>query len=215
MYKQSEILSLSFESNNEFLFSFSLESRNSPYCMPINDFSILSIYEISKNIIQIKFTPKYRDCESQYYLIVAKKNDLYNNDSFSDPCYLLKLLNQKSTNSILIKSIFVGNYNLIINTVDISQLNLPENSELIATVINYMTTYDFYKPLEFILKDKKAIEFKLEEVVYFNFDDKTFFKFEYKYESDSPQEIYFSFDSRCDFTLYLLDNNKTKKYDYE
>ena len=91
--------------------------------MPINDFSILSIYEISKNIIQIKFTPKYRDCESQYYLIVAKKNDLYNNDSFSDPCYLLKLLNQKSTNSILIKSIFVGNYNLIINTVDISQLN--------------------------------------------------------------------------------------------
>ena len=77
LYKQSEILSLSFESNNEFLFSFSLESRNSPYCMPINDFSILSIYEISKNIIQIKFTPKYRDCESQYYLIVAKKSMLF------------------------------------------------------------------------------------------------------------------------------------------
>ena len=214
IYK-NEILSLSFESNNEFLFSFYFNNPNTPSCNSNIDFNIMSIYELSRNIIQVKFTPKYQDCESQYYLIIAKKDELNNNESFSDPCYLLKLFSQNSTNSIIIKPIIEEKNNLIITNIDISKLNASENSELIATIINYMNTYDFYKPLEFILKPKNSLGFELEEIVEFNFVDKNFFKFEFKHEDNLPQEIYFSFDSHYNFILYLSDNNKTIKYEYD
>ena len=213
---QDQTLSLSFESSNEFLFSFLLNNGNSlHYCYSNDDLKIMSIYEISKNIVQVKFIPKYQNCESHYYIIIAKKDELNNKDSFSDPCYSLKLLNENKKNSILIKPIFEKNQNLIIDIVDISQLNALDNSELIATIINYKNTFELYQPFEFLLKKKEAKEFKLGEVIEFDFDNNNFFKFEYKQENDLPQEIYFSFDSYYDFTLYLSNNNKTIIYEYD
>ena len=168
-----EILSPSFVSNNEFIFLFSLNELDIPYCYNNKDFSIVSIYGLLKNIIQIKFTSIYKNCESQYYLIIAKTNELYNNESFSVPCYLLKLFNENSTNSILIKPIYENNSKLIVNTVNISQLNAYKNSELIAILIDFKNNYyDYYKPLEFILKQKNIKEFKLEEIVEFDFNEK-------------------------------------------
>ena len=44
---------------------------------------------------------------------------------------------------------------------------------------------------------------------------KSFFKLEYKHESDLPQVIYFGFDSLHSFSLYVSDLSKTMKYEYE
>ena len=211
------LCSFSFESNNEFLFTFNFESE---YRDKNKDYSIISVYGISNNLVQIKISPIYNE-ETQYFLIMSKKDDNNNNETFSDPCYLFKLLDQNLTKSILTKSFYYNQFDLdfFANIVNISQLNASENSELIANIIVlYKGFYDFYKPIEFKLHYKNPYQFQLEDTVKFNPVNNNLFKFEYKQDSELPQYIYFSFDIDNylykDIFIVISDNTKTSIYSH-
>ena len=62
------------------------------------------------------------------------------------------------------------------------------------------------------MERQNPIEFRLGEEVEYNLNDKNFFKFEYLYESDSPQDIYFYFGFKKDLYIYLSDNLKSSIY---
>ena len=128
-----------------------------------------------------------------------------------------QLLYQNSTNSIIINHFYqeIEHYAyLMIATIDISKLNLNDNSTLVATIVNY-NNMEFYKPIEFTIQKLNPIEFKFEEEVEFDNKNRTFFKFEYKHISDKPQEIIFYFDYLYYFSLFFTDDTKTKKLDFE
>ena len=211
---KNEILVHSFNSINEFLFIYNFNDYS--YCNKLYfRYSIQSIIEIRKNILQIKFTPEYENCLSQYYVIIGKKNDINNIESFSDECYLSKILLQNSTDSIVFELIYQRNEIDPIETyVDISKLNVEENSELIVNIISY-NSFNIYKPEEFKLPKKDFKEFKICEDVIFNLKDNQYFKFEYKDETTLPQELYFYFDPIYDFNFFFSDNSNTTIYEID
>ena len=214
LFLRNEILVHSFNSNDEFLFLYSFKDY-SYYRHPFQDFSLISIIEISNNILQIQFFPEYIYCLSQYYIIVAKKNNNYNIESLSERCYLSQLLLQNITDSIIFKLVYPeSDMDIIIANIDISELNAKENSELVATVMNY-NSFNISKPIEFKLQKHNFIEFKIGEEVTFNLKDQNFFKLEYKHESDSPQDIYFYFKTRYDFYVFLSNNEKTTVFKFD
>ena len=95
---QSDTLINSFESNYEFLFIYSFyDKENGFYEFPDSepysyiDLS-LSVKEITYNNLEIKFKPSYSSYLNKYYIIVGKKTESNNKDSFSNPCYISKLI---------------------------------------------------------------------------------------------------------------------------
>ena len=206
-----EILVHSFKSNNKFLFKFSFNHYY--HCSKIDDFSIISIIEISNNILQIKFKPDY-SCLSQYFIMIAKKDNNNSIELFSDRCHLSRILSQNLTNSIVFKLFSQEEYiDMLAANIDISKLNVKENNELIANIINY-NSLNIYKALEFKLQKPDFIKFDIEEEVSFNFEDRNYFKFEYTHESDSPQEIYFYFSSMYNFYVLFTDELKTSIFEF-
>ena len=79
-----------FESKSEFLFLYDFSNKNSS-----DEYNFIrkENYEIkylnlnSKNILSIGFSPVYT-YYTEYFIIVAKKNEMNNLYSFSNPCYL-------------------------------------------------------------------------------------------------------------------------------
>ena len=218
-YGKNETIAYSFESDNEFLFFYSLENLEKYYICNSFDFLILSIIEVSENIIQIKYNPASY-CLGQYHFIIAKKED-NNLELLSDPCFVAKLLiHNSSSDSFVIKTFQdVYDYDILITNIDISKLNVNKNSELIVTVFynEVLNSKKLYikPPLEFKLENKEPSELKLEEETILNFVNKKYFKFEYNHEGDKPQDIYFYFYKRISFEILLTIGDQTKTIKYE
>ena len=208
-FHYNEILIHSFESDNEFLFLYSLKKNFYDY--PFN-YEILSIFEIKKNHVQIKF--RVLDEVAKYYVLVAKKDRLNNNDSFSDICYVSKFFINNDYNSIYVKNISsspISNsyYYLKSEDIDISKLNINNNDELIFNIIGFYNDFSdkfpkLYQPKE---STQKIIEFNLEEYVNFKLDDKNVYKFEFKNFSVGKQFLYFYFNNAIYLDIYLTELN--------
>ena len=214
------ILYHSFKSDTEFLFLYSTFSIfNYEDCMEHFISSKISINKIL-NKLHIKFYHNYQNCLYYYFIIFAKVDEKNNFESFSNPCYISKIINQNS-NSIFTKQIFeetIDNNNLIFAEIDINELKFDKNNNIICTIMSNnilgKQLLDFYTPIEFKLKDKEAIEFKFGKEVVYNFKDKNFFKFEYIYENGKPGDIYFYFELSHDFQIYLIDDGKIQIFNY-
>ena len=88
-----------------------------------------------KNIISIGFTPVHLSF-SEYFIIIAKKNEFNNLYSFSNPCFLINLINNHP-NGICIKKVYHDNTNLIIEEIDITNIKQnDENDEYIINIIS-------------------------------------------------------------------------------
>lgn len=169
-YISKEIIIHSFNSDNEFIFLYSLNPFFFDYSY--GNYKILSIFEIKKNVLQIKFD-SISDGVGKYYVLIAKKDALNNNESFYDICYVSKLFTNNDFNSIFVKNI---NTTPIINStylksedIDISKLNINNYDELVYNVIGFYSDFSdrffrVYEPKESI---QKIIEFNLEENVKF------------------------------------------------
>ena len=209
----------SFESNNEFIFFYSFEES----VCEINDkSSILSIYDKEENIIHIIFESGFSDCTRasisiNYQIIIAKNDNLNNNDSFSNPCYLSNLL-LENNDSIIIESIddYSFENGVVFTDININKLNLNKNNnELIITIFSYNTLIinglKFYSPIQYKIGENPVTQFKLGEEVIFNLKNKNYFKLEYNHESVHPLIIYFYFDGYGEFNLAFIDNLKIEK----
>ena len=216
---EKEILIHSFESDNDFLFSYTF---NNYILNPFLNNSILSIFEIQKNILQIKFN-SISDYLENYYILIAKKDDINNIESFSNKCYISKLFINDDFNSILVKKIYKiykGDTKYILDNIDISELNLDNNAELVVTVISSFidfsnTPFKFYSPKEINKTIIKEIHF--EEETYFNLENNSIFQFEYNHNlSDREQKlsIFFNGYFLLDIILTHKDEIKRDYYNY-
>ena len=96
------IILVKIKSDDEFLFSYTFDNKVSN---PFIKNKILSIREIENNILQIKFE-SISEYYEKYYLLIAKKDDKNNMESFHDICYISKLFINNDFNTIFVKSIF-------------------------------------------------------------------------------------------------------------
>ena len=191
-YLENEVLIHSFKSDNEFIFFYPqlYLYYDGFYNEVENDYSIYYVNALSNAKILITFMYPYPDYNTRYFVIIANKDDINNLKSFSDPCYVSKLISQNKK-SIVVKSFYEKTpHNYILNKiVDISELNTNEYSELIMTIVVFNA---FYKPVEFRIENRKAIEFKIGEHVNWDFKEKHFFKFEYDQESNLSKDLFFN-----------------------
>ena len=192
------ILSHTFNSESDFLFVYSsYSSSTSDRVSRNNDLTIESIYTVENNILGIIFKSAYETNQDQYYIIVGIRDTNNNIESFSDICYLTKLMiHNSSSSSIVIKSFFQESFDeLIYSKVNISKLNINKNTELIITIVCFSIFTEkimlFYTPKYYIFGDEEdPIEINFFEEIVFNSDNRNYFKFKYKNENDNAAKIY-------------------------
>ena len=205
IFRNTDILIYSFKSDNEFLFSYSFNKYiESPNGL---DYSIGSLFECKKNMIHIKFNPISEKAE-KYYILIAKKDEINNAETFSDKCHVAKLLINNDPNSVIVKTLYINRNNdfpFSYDNIDITPLNLNDNKELVSMVIPfvdgvYLNSFSFeYQPKEL----SKIKDIKLEEEVNFDFEQKLVYKFEYNHKGDKNQKLSLIFgdDPYCDIYL--------------
>ena len=139
----SRILINSFESKDEFLFIYDFSKYQYKYDEDrIHNYGIKYLNKNQKNILTIGFTMFYTSF-SEYYIIIAKKNNINNLYSFSNPCYLTKLL-MSNSNYICYKKVYheqdYPKY-LIFEEIDINKLiqdkKKNDNDEYIINIISH------------------------------------------------------------------------------
>ena len=205
---ENEILIHTFKSDNEFLFSYTFDNYISN---PFIKYKILSILELGNNILQIKFesVSEYYD---NYYILIARKDDKNNIESFSDICYISKLFISNDFNSIFVKSIYKKQQDdskIILDDVDISAINLGDdnNKNFVITVVSLFNEYSgdlikYYEPKE---NNKNIIkEIHLEEEINFNLEKNYIFRFEYNdLYFGKDQKLTLFFNRNFSFDIYL------------
>ena len=215
--KGDNILEHSFYSESEFGFIYSfLNPKIEPLCEkrdPNKDFIIM---ESPKNIIHVIFQQNYINCLNQYYIIIAKKDKTNSRGFLDDICKIGKLMTQNS-NSIMVKTIFENSEKqFIMASVDISKLNIQQDTTIMVNVINYnvLTFNDlsFDKPQEFNVSNSEEIEFNLEQKVEFDFGKRSQFKFNYTQDENTPLIVYFIFESVYTYNFMVVKDDNIKDY---
>ena len=216
----NETLIHTFESDNEFLFVYNDDDSSEYVNRHSTGFKILSFNETKTNNIRINFDTPYSSL-NRFYLIAAKKDELNNKDSFSNMCYVAKLMINNS-DSIIIKTIYENpKEDICSSEIDLTQLKPNRNDIFVMTIIDESLftkeSIQYYQPVEFKLEQKVAKEIKLGEKVKFDFEDRNYFKFEYKNENFTDEILYFSSESQNKFyvILYEPDTNKMQSSEYD
>ena len=215
----NETLVHTFESDNEFLFVYNDVRSSDRVNWESSSFNILSIYEIKTNIIRIILNTPYSSF-CRFYLIAAKKDKLNNKDSFSNICYVTKLMTNNS-DSIIVKTIYESPYDDLVSfEMDLTQLKPNKDDIFVITIIDESLftekTIKYYRPMEFKLETKVVKEIKIGEKVKFDSKIRNYFKFEYKNENVTDEILYFSSESQNYFyiILYEPDSNIIQSSEY-
>ena len=209
--EQPETLINSFESKDEFLFLYGFSDFNifDPYYY-VNSrdekyetkYGIKYLYLSNKNILYIRFLPYY-ETFSEYYIIVARKDEINNLYSFYNPCHLTKLLKINS-DKICIKKIyqFIQNADyefLISEEIDISKIVKNKNDDYVINIISF-NIENFYR-------------FEIFSSVIFNKKEKNKKPIELKFcnkISLNPRKNYFTYnhltDEKLIFSMKILKN---------
>ena len=211
----NETLTHTFESDHEFLFVYNDDNSSDYVNRHYTGFKILSINEIKTNNIRINFDTPFSSL-NRFYLIVAKKDELNNKDSFSNICYVAKLMISNS-DSIIIKTFYENpKENILSLEMDLTQLKPNKDDKFVMTIIDESLftkeAIQYYQPVEFKLEQKvaKEIKFGEKEKVKFDFEYRNYFKFEYKNESATDEILFFSSESQHDFYLILYESDSNK-----
>jgi len=214
----NEILSHTFSSNDEFLFIYFILNKYEQYEYDYEnkEYSINSFEKISDNLFRLEFTPAYIDSNDKYYIIISKKDELNNKESFSNPCYLANLM-IKNPDSIFVKSTYSkarDRYNKT-QYINITKINIKEDDEIVINIIYQKigirnAQLKFYDAKEFKIFKKEIKYVNPEEQINLN-DKNKMFKFEYKREDNSDQLVLFNIDTRDDINIVLIGPDKIQE----
>ena len=209
------------ESKNEFLFLYDFtyyNFDNSYELRRYQNYEIKYLNIINKNILHIEFTPVYSSF-SEYYIIISKKDNINNLYSFSNPCYLAKLI-MNNPKEICIKKVYYYNEDLITEEINISKIIQNENDEYVINIISnnlaYFNHFDIYNPViynERYIKEN-PIELKFFDKITFN-PEKDYFV--YDHLVNEKLVIYIDIDLNRYGKIFLILTEKCgiiKKYEF-
>ena len=224
--EEYDTLRYTFESSNEFLFAYSFkdevkydenENKDSDNTNPdssdkkerydylfklYEDPVYISELDNNKIFVRIEFDDYISDLNS-CYIIIAKKDSLNNKDTFSDRCYLAKLMIDNN-NSILVYSTYVHKNKYIIADIDVSKLNIHAKDEIVVSAIknNIYTDLliDFILTGETIVDKNQPKQFNIGEKVDHLFEYNNYFY--YHFEENHPKRVFFSFNRDIEYILY-------------
>ena len=211
-YISQEILIHSFESDNDFLFSYTFEKYT------VNQFrenKILSVFVTQKNMLQIKFA-SVSDKLENYYILIAKKAEINNLESFSDICYVSKLFIKDDFNSILVKNVYSKHKNpynsYIVSDLNITELKSDDNTDLVITAISLYNDYSgnifkYYTPIA-MNTNKKVKQIQFEEYFDFNVENNnSVFTFDYVHRfKGREQKLIILIKEAKKLDIYLTSN---------
>jgi hypothetical protein len=164
-----------FESENDFIFSYSfydkidLEIDNKEKWKEEREvLTNLTIDEISKkypddntsDIFLIKFKANYINSPVRYIIIIASNDENNTKENFNNPCYITKIVNEKTKGSKIIDIYDIGKNDILEIEVDINDI-LGKTDKYILNIISQELRFDkklnYYSPMEFIHRpsDKK------------------------------------------------------------
>jgi len=158
---------LSFIANQPFVYSYSIYDiideniieKNTDWGNERVVYSDLTINEVKdeasdSNKISITFKPNYKKSSTRYIIIVGLKNNDNTIDSFNDPCYVSRLLNERPEGVIVDQIYDIGVDDTITAIVDISRITEKnQNQEFIVNIISQELRFgkniNFYTPYKF------------------------------------------------------------------
>ena len=158
---------ISFTTNQPFIYSYStydvfdteIIEKNIDWKNQRVIYSDLSITEVkdegsNNNKISITFKPNYKKSSTRYIIIVALKNDINTLENFKDPCFVVKLLNERPGGIKVFKVYDIGDEEEINAIVDISSITeLNQDQHFLVNIISQELRFDkkinFYNPKEF------------------------------------------------------------------
>ena len=221
--KEYESLVYTFDTEYEFLFAYffndevkydedgkenednsSQEYENTKSFFGIKEDPIY-INEIDNNKIFIRI--KLDDFErgwNNFYIIIAKNDSFNNIETFSDPCYLAKLL-IKNSNSIIAYSDYAQENNYISGEIDVSKLNIHAKDVVVVSVINNNLFQNNY--INFIaitgksIVDKKQPKmFNLgEKVIHLSEENNYFYC---HFSENNPKKVFFYFSDAIKYIFF-------------
>ena len=212
MYETKMTLFHSFKSDNEFIFFYSFD--NYYLCYKNSDSSILSINYKQENKIHMLLDKGFDLCSSFYNIIISKSDNMNNYRTFSNPCYLSKLFLEKNDSiKITTKDDYLFENGKVSFDIDVSEFKT--NEEIIIGVISnniYRSNgLNFYSPIKYKIGENPVVEFKLGELVKYNYKTNNYFKLEYNHKSDGPAKITFNFFRYQSFILFVIDGENKEE----
>ena len=222
---KDQILIHNFTSKNEFLFLYDFynteDKDNNNIEIPLyKTYEIKYIKSVNGNKINIYFEPAFKTY-AEYYIIISKKNNINNLNSFKNPCFIAKLINNNS-NDIYIKKVFHSNEILIKEDFDlniINQIIKNENDDYVINIIsiNLFPTKFFYMYTPVIynnkIKNKNEIKLKIFDNIYFN-PEKDYFSYEHLMEEKLVLYTDIYQKEFNDLLIILTDENSNNKTFY-
>ena len=157
-------IKLWFESNEDFVFSYSFVdefderfNETEKWWDERKETNNLIINKINKkensNLYTLNFNANYRNSSTRYIIVIAPKNEKYTNETLSNPCFITKLVTEKSKEVKIINIVDIGENEYI--DVDVDLYSTPEyKGEYIIGIISQELRFEkklnFYKAFEFI-----------------------------------------------------------------
>ena len=224
-YEQGQTLLHNFDSKSKFLFLFDISYRDIQLKNNKDIYFYDDYYKIEKhgikylninkrNILSIGFYPAIKKNLKEYYIIVARKNEINNLYTFSDPCYITNLiLNITESEQICFKKVYHYGGALIFEDVDINKIKKDKNDEYIINIISYninlFSHLVIYKPVIYNEKNKQKNSINL---TYFGeihlIPEKDYFLFEHFTDNEIILYLY------CSNNIHIVQTHKNgdKKY---
>ena len=158
---------LRFESEEDFVFSYSfidntdkIFSNKEKWYKERQELTNLTVKEIinknkNSNILSIKFNPNYKSSSTRYIIVIASKDNNNNNETFSNPCYITKLVTEKIEGVKILDIADTGENDYISIEIDLSEIN-SKNDKYVINIISQELRFDkmvkYYIPFEFNIK---------------------------------------------------------------
>ena len=159
-----------FKSNEDFIFAYSFidnfdKEVREKWINERNETLNLTINKINKkensNLYTINFNANYRNSSTRYIIVISPKNEEYTKETLSNPCFITKLVTEKSEQVKIINIANVGETEYI--DVDVDLYSVPENKGeyvigIISQEIRFEKKINFYEPFEYIENELKPKE---------------------------------------------------------
>ena len=128
------------------------------------------------------------------------------------------MLHNSTSESIIIKKLFINKEaQNIMERINITKFNIKSGTELIVNVICYSIftekKFKLYKPQ--IIKYEEPFEIKFNQQVIFDFENLTYFSFDYKGEKEQPIDISFKTEDNFHFRFFGNGIDQTNEIFYE